>query len=387
MRGMGKRGLSHGLFLLCLLVPCMRSPILCPAFGMAGKDSFSKDLPKRWPIALKDSKKFERIASRLREMPDMIKSTWSLFFPHLRKVVRDHYPDAQIKVEGSNADGTALHGISDFDVWIVTKVALGNGDRRWLFDQLLKYKSYKCCIKPRHDGIGRKAMKFQIQESEDDDPINVDVVCVNMDHDIGLDEHDFPSFTRSRSRKKARLRATEHVRSCPKCADAILMMKAFTAFTFDGRRSLIPGFFLNHFARRICEHTAHTSSTLFYTMVKHFLSFCELQETADWSAYPVLERHGSRFQRMILLRTRQSDFQVVPQADVIDSEILLDLWKDCVDYDRAHPGATRSARLRNVFRRASRALRESLTAVMDNDQGFIREHEPLKRCPENLWSK
>ena len=69
---------------------------------------------------------------------------------------------------------------------------------------------------------------------------------------------------------------------------------------------------------------------------------------------------------------------------MIDSEILLDLWKDCVDYDWAHPGATRSARLRNVFRRASRALRESLTAVMDNDQNFIREHESLKRCPENL---
>ena len=385
MRGMGKRGMSHGLFLLCLLVPCMWSPILRPAFGMAGKDSFSKDLPKRWPqIVLSDPKKLERIASHLRERPPHIESTWSLFARLLRRVVTTLYPDAQIKLEGSNKDGTALHGISDFDVWIDTKVALGRDDRRQLFDKLLNDGGYKCCIKPRYDGIGRKAMKFQIQESEDDDPINVDVVCVNMDHDIGLDEHDFPSFTRSPSRKKARLRATEHVRSCPKSAAAILMMKAFT---LDGRRSLIPGYFLNHFARRICEHTAHTSSTLFYTMVQHFLSFCELQETADWSAYPVPEWHGSRFQRMILLRTRQSDFQVVPQADVIDSEILLDLWKDCVDYDWAHPGATRSARLRNVFRRASSVLCLSLTAVMDNDQDFIREHESLKRCPENLWSK
>ena len=88
---------------------------------------------------------------------------------------------------------------------------------------------------------------------------------------------------------------TQGDRACPqlpKSAAAILMMKAFT---LDGRRSLIPGYFLNHFARRICEHTAHTSSTLFYTMVQHFLSFCELQETADWSAYPVPEWHGSRF--------------------------------------------------------------------------------------------
>ena len=137
MRGMGKRGMSHGLFLLCLLVPCMWSPILRPAFGVAGKDSFSKDLPKRWPqIVLSDPKKLERIASHLRERPPHIESTWSLFARLLRRVVTTLYPDAQIKLEGSNKDGTTLHGISDFDVWIDTKVALGRDDRRQLFDKL-----------------------------------------------------------------------------------------------------------------------------------------------------------------------------------------------------------------------------------------------------------
>ena len=291
MRGMGKRGMSHGLFLLCLLVLCMRSPILCPAVW----DGWQRFVQQRFAKKMA-ADSLVRSKENLRGL--LLICVRGLLMVNLRgacspgllrRVVTTLYPDAQIKLEGSNRDGTALHGISDFDVWIDTKVALAREDRRQLFDKLLNEGGYGCCIKPRHDGIGRKAMKFQIQESEDDDPINVDVVCVNMDHDIGLDEHDFPSFTRSPSRKKARLRATEHVRSCPKSAAAVLMMKAFT---LDGKRSLIPGYFLNHFARRICEHTAHTSSTLFYTMVQHFLSFCELQETADWSAYPVPEWHG-----------------------------------------------------------------------------------------------
>ena len=393
MQEMGKSGISHGSFLVFLLVLCTWLPILCPAFGMAGKDTFSKDLSKRWlQTVLSDSEKLERIASHLRERPGLIESTWSSFKALLDTVVHTRYPDAQIKLEGSNADGTALHGISDFDVWIDTEVALGRDERKRLFNALLDSMDWDSDydIKPRHDGIGRKAMKFQFREYYYPNyPIDVDVVFVNMDYDIGLDENDFPSLTRSSSRNQARLRATEHVRSCRKSAAAILMMKAFT---LDGRRSLIPGYFLNHFARRICqeirgEHSAHTSSTLFYTMVKHFLSFCELQKAFQWSACPVADWHGSSLQRRILLRTRQSGFQVVPQADVIDSEILLDLWKDCVDYDLVHPGATRSARLRNSFRRASRVLRRSLTAVMDNDQNFIREHMSLKRCPENFWSK
>ena len=366
MRGMGKGGVSHGFFLLWLLGLWMRSSILCTAFGTAGKDSFSKDFVKRWPqTVLSDSEKFERIASHLRERPEYVEDAWTLTWILLMRTVREHYPDAQLKLEGSNADGTALHGISDYDVWIYTPEPLTKSQRRRLYGYILKSIKPYCLIEPRAGGIGRKAMKFRFKDLEADDPIGLDVVCVNMDHDIGLDEHDYPSFTRSSSRNQARLRATEHVRSCPKSAAAILMMKAFT---LDGRRSLIPGYILNHFALRICQeidggHSAYSSSTLFHTMVKHFLSFCELQEAFRW---------------------RKSDFQAM--ADVMDSKILLDLWKDCVHYDLVHRGATRSNRLRKTFRHAYSVLRLSLIAVMDNDQNFIREHECLKRCPENYWS-
>ena len=370
MRGVGKRGMSHGWFLLCLLVLCIRPRILCPALGMASKDSFSKDLSKRWPqTVLSHAKTFDRIASCLSVRPEYVEDTWTLVEILLMQTVREHYPSANITLEGSNADGTALHGISDYDVWIDTPEALTKKERRQLFRGLLKSIGAFCLIKPRDGGIGRRAMKFQVREFEEYDPVNLDIVCMNMHHDIGLDEHDFPSFTRSPTRKAARLRATEHVRSCRKSAHAILMMKAFT---LNGRCPSIPSYILNHFALRICdihgEHS-HTSSALFYIMVKLFLAFCELQEAFEWSAYPVVPEFAD---------------------NSCDSEILLilfDLWKDCVDYDRSHPGATRSARLRKALRRASSVLRLSLAAVMNNDQDFIREHEFLKRTPWNLWSR
>ena len=48
-----------------------------------------------------------------------------------------------------------------------------------------------------------------------------DVVCLNMIRDIGLDDHDLPRFTRCASRAEGRLRAQEHLQSCPESVSRV----------------------------------------------------------------------------------------------------------------------------------------------------------------------
>ena len=52
-------------------------------------------------------------------------------------------------------------------------------------------------------------------------------------------------------------------------------------------------------------------------------------------------------------------------------EILWDLWKDCVAYDVAHPGATRANRLRGAFGLARHMLLEVLAARREDDLDFF----------------
>ena len=48
-----------------------------------------------------------------------------------------------------------------------------------------------------------------------------------MIRDIGLDDHDLPSFTRCASRAEGRLRATEHLMSCPQSVSRLWWVHDF----------------------------------------------------------------------------------------------------------------------------------------------------------------
>eukprot|EP00435_Cladocopium_sp_Y103_P001959 s680_g1.t1 len=184
----------------------------------------------------------------------------------------------QIELSGSHADGTAIPGISDLDIWIDTSEPLSLRQRRELFGFILDSPPSSFDIISRETGIGRKAMKFEVRDLElclsQLDSFNLDVVCLNMIRNIGLDDHDLPSFTRCASRAEGRLSAREHLQSCPESVSAIVVFKAFIC---HGRKTTIPGYFLNHFARRLCEeprfgHSPLTSSTLFCAMVESLSS-------------------------------------------------------------------------------------------------------------------
>lgn len=101
-----------------------------------------------------------------------------------------------------------------------------------------------------------------------------DVVCLKMMKDVGFDDHDLPLFTRSASRREARRVAEEHLAQNPEAVYAILAMKAFCYHL--GR--CIPGYFLNHFARRVQSDpdVPRSSSAVFREMVVYLVttSFC-----------------------------------------------------------------------------------------------------------------
>jgi hypothetical protein len=64
---------------------------------------------------------------------------------------------------GSYADGTAIPGISDLDIWIDTSEPLSLRQRKELFDFILLDS---CRILSRQNGIGRKDMKFEIRDQD-----------------------------------------------------------------------------------------------------------------------------------------------------------------------------------------------------------------------------
>ena len=65
---------------------------------------------------------------------------------------------------GSHADGTAIPGISDLDIWIDTIEPLSSRQRRELFDVILESCPCSFDIMRRETGIGRKAMKFEMRD-------------------------------------------------------------------------------------------------------------------------------------------------------------------------------------------------------------------------------
>lgn len=102
-----------------------------------------------------------------------------------------------------------------------------------------------------------------------------DVVCLKMKKDVGFNDHDLPLFTRCASRREAQRVAEEHLAQNPEAVDAILAMKAFCWHL--GR--CIPGYFLNHFARRVQSDpdVPRSSSALFREMV-----VCLVTDTASF---------------------------------------------------------------------------------------------------------
>lgn len=101
---------------------------------------------------------------------------WEIVKPLLDRTVKELYPGATTSLEGSHTDGTAVQGISDYDVWIDTPENISKGERRMLFEHLLQtFQDDGFDAYSRDNGIGRKAMKFQIGEVESDNPpINLD---------------------------------------------------------------------------------------------------------------------------------------------------------------------------------------------------------------------
>mmetsp|Transcript_51305 Transcript_51305/g.111712 ORF Transcript_51305/g.111712 Transcript_51305/m.111712 type:complete len:207 (-) Transcript_51305:231-851(-) len=196
-----------------------------------------------------------------------------------------------------------------------------------------------------------------------------------MIRDIGLDDHDLPSFTRCASRAEGRLRATEHLMSCPQSVSAILIFKAFTC---HGRKTTIPGYFLNHFARRLCEdhlrlgQSPLTSSTLFCAMVETFLAFCGYQDHHGWVAYPASGSDG----HMNSPTGPKMQVDLPPRC-----EILWDLWQDLCDYDHAHPGSNWANRAHRAFGLARHMLLQVLAARIEDNHEFFRNHSALYRCP------
>ena len=96
-----------------------------------------------------------------------------------------------------------------------------------------------------------------------------DVVCLKMIKDVGFDDHDLPRFTRCASRRESQRVAEEHLAESPEAVDAILAMKAFC--WHYGKCT--PGFFLNHFARRVQSDpdVPRSSSAVFREMVVYLV--------------------------------------------------------------------------------------------------------------------
>eukprot|EP00438_Fugacium_kawagutii_P005050 Skav203641 [mRNA] locus=scaffold1120:284501:286217:+ [translate_table: standard] len=101
---------------------------------------------------------------------------WEAVQPLLDRAVKELHPRATTSLEGSHSDGTAVQGISDYDVWVDTGESISKGERKMLFEHILQaLQDAGFRATSRDNGIGRKAMKFQISEVDSDNPpINLD---------------------------------------------------------------------------------------------------------------------------------------------------------------------------------------------------------------------
>eukprot|EP00438_Fugacium_kawagutii_P002926 Skav232605 [mRNA] locus=scaffold1224:35558:36658:+ [translate_table: standard] len=341
---------------LCAVLFCSSLHPEIPRHFAFTHPQYFKILSGIWPDhpVFQDEQCFERMARELGPRPSR---TWKKVEPVLKRTVKALYPAATISLEGSHSDGTAVQGISDYDVWIDTPLSINRRKRKKLFHLLLTaFQSCGLDAKPRLNGIHRKAMKFQIGGAGSDNPvIDLDVVCLHMKHDVGFNDHDYPLFTRCVSREQARREARRCTQSDPWLRTAI---SAFKGLSSNGRSAAIPGFFLNHFAWRLCSEgieSPPSSLVIFQQMVESFFSFCRGQDIFGWPP---------------------EDFAA--EALDIKSKIWMDLWRDSFRYDYEHQGSNRVGRLRQTCKRARDALCRTFQAIVSNDTQSLSNHIALK---------
>ena len=103
----------------------------------------------------------EQMASYFGRCPEY---PWHFIEKALDKAVMKLYPTAKVFLAGSHQAGTAIHGISDYDVWVDTPEKLSKAQRTGLYQHILRSLGNEFDIQPRDNGIGRKALKFYIGE-------------------------------------------------------------------------------------------------------------------------------------------------------------------------------------------------------------------------------
>lgn len=114
----------------------------------------------------------EQMASYFGSCPEY---PWHFIEKALDEAVRELYPMADVFLAGSHQAGTAIHRISDYDVWVDTTEKLSKAQRTELYWHILRTLGNEFDIQPRDNGIGRKALKFYIGEKGSCyDPINLD---------------------------------------------------------------------------------------------------------------------------------------------------------------------------------------------------------------------
>ncbi|CAE8636945.1 unnamed protein product [Polarella glacialis] len=157
---------------------------------------------------------------------------------------------AKLSLAGSHAEDVAVRLCSDFDFWIHTpEFNVSKTKRSALHTELVQaLQTAGCSVKASR--IGRKAIKFNLQGHGEQ--LHVDVVCVDMDCDCGFNNNTIPKFTQTSDRKRALQQASEYVKGSATSRIAIRAMKVFCyhAGPVKGAKS-VPGFILNHLARRI----------------------------------------------------------------------------------------------------------------------------------------
>lgn len=249
-----------------------------------------------WPRAKVLEDRFEEMALKVMIDPCSMEIDRSRLRDLVQEELEKWYPScAEVKEGGSYAENTSIDGVSDYDLWLYTS-PMGQNHRVELFHRFQRiFTDAGLSVAERDNGIGRKAMKLRVESQSF--ALNVDIVPLNMIKDVGFDKHIHPKFTRCDSRRDAQETASEHVLKHRESGLAICGMKALCAWEGKLGAQSIPGYFLNHVARR--SYKRHSSaSALFKDMAQSLMAFCELhhllgrpQTLENWNE--VMEKFNS----------------------------------------------------------------------------------------------
>ena len=232
-----------------------------------------------WPRlnVLKD--RFEEMALKVRSDPRSVEIDRSILKDLVQEVLDDMYPIEKAEVEegGSYAEDTSIDGVSDYDLWLYTP-DMSQKDRVRLRDELknaFEFAGLSVIKRQNKDGIGRKAIKLSV--ANDGYALNLDIVPLNMIKDVGFHEHIFRRFTGCKSRRDAQETASEHVLKHRESRLAICLMKALCTWEENLETKSIPGFLLNHVARRMLKPDS-SASALFQEMAQSLMAFSYLRD-------------------------------------------------------------------------------------------------------------